>query len=61
MNWQILARMLFHEGELHPLETTNFMIMGYTVIFGVMAIYILSLKNRKKNLELDLEILEEEG
>jgi hypothetical protein len=42
-----------------PAETTNFMIAGYAVIFGVMLIYVISLLIRKRNLERDLEVLEE--
>jgi hypothetical protein len=42
-----------------PAETTNFMIAGYAVIFGVMLIYLVSLLVRKRNLEKDLEVLEE--
>lgn len=42
-----------------PKETTDFMILGYVVIFGVMLVYIYSLKRRRQNLELDLELLEE--
>jgi hypothetical protein len=42
-----------------PLETTNYMIAGYTVIFGVMALYLISLVVRQRNLLRDLELLEE--
>jgi hypothetical protein len=35
------------------------MILGYTVIFGVMALYLVSLVVRHRNLERDLEMLEE--
>lgn len=42
-----------------PAETTNFMIAGYAIIFGVMLIYLISLLVRKRNLEIDLEVLEE--
>ena len=43
-----------------PAQTTNYMIAGYAVIFGVIAIYLLSLYIRQRNLKQDLAILEEE-
>lgn len=42
-----------------PIETTNYMIAGYAVIFGVMTIYLVSLFIRRRNFERDLETLEE--
>ena len=42
-----------------PAETTNFMIAGYAVIFGVMGIYLLSLWLRQRNMHQDLEMFEE--
>ena len=42
-----------------PIETTNYMIAGFIVIFGVMALYLVSLAVRRKNLKQDLEVLEE--
>lgn len=42
-----------------PKETTGFMVLGYVVIFGVILVYVYSLKRRKHNLELDLELLDE--
>ena len=39
-------------------DTTNYMIAGYTVIFGVMGIYIASYFIRTKNLKQDLALLE---
>ena len=42
-----------------PIETTNYMIAGYAVIFGVMALYLVSLVLRRRNLRRDLEMLEE--
>lgn len=50
--------MLFHAG--HTPDTTNYLILGYGVIFLIMGIYLWSLNMRKLNLEADLEILEEE-
>lgn len=48
--------MFFQEA---PADTTTFMIAGYAVIFGVMLIYVLSLNIRKRNLERDMEVLQE--
>jgi hypothetical protein len=48
--------MLFQQG---PAETTAYMIAGYAVIFGVMLIYLASLAIRRRNLEQDLEVLQE--
>jgi len=42
-----------------PANTTNYMIAGYVVIFGVMLIYLISLLIRQRNLQKDLEVLEE--
>ncbi len=42
-----------------PLETTNYMIAGYVVIFTFMLIYLISLYIRNRNLKQDIEILEE--
>jgi hypothetical protein len=42
-----------------PANTTNFMIAGYAVIFGIMLIYLISLLIRQRNLQKDLEVLEE--
>jgi hypothetical protein len=46
----------FQEG---PAETTGYMIAGYAVIFGIMAIYLISLFIRQRNLTQDLAILED--
>ena len=48
--------MFFQEA---PADTTTYMIAGYAVIFGVMLLYLISLYIRKRNLENDLEVLEE--
>jgi hypothetical protein len=37
----------------------TYMIAGYSVIFGVMAIYLISLFLRWRNLRRDLQMLEE--
>ena len=42
-----------------PAQTSNYMIAGYAVIFGVMAIYLASLAIRRRNLRRDLEVLKE--
>jgi hypothetical protein len=42
-----------------PAQTSNYMIAGYAVIFGVMAIYLASLAIRRRNLRRDMEVLEE--
>ena len=41
-----------------PANTTNYMIAGYSVIFGVILLYLLSLYIRQHNLKQDLEVLE---
>jgi len=40
-----------------PAETTRYMIAGYSVIFGVMFIYIISLIVRFRNLKRDMDTL----
>jgi hypothetical protein len=42
-----------------PADTTSYMIMGFVVIFGMMALYVISLIMRRRNLEQDLEVLQE--
>jgi hypothetical protein len=42
-----------------PAETTRYMIAGYTVIFSIMLIYIISIFVRRHNLKRDLESLHE--
>jgi hypothetical protein len=51
-----LFSILLQEG---PAETTNYMILGYTVIFSVLAIYLVSLYLRRRNLKRDAELLQE--
>jgi CcmD family protein len=51
---------MFYLFQEAPAETTNYMIAGYAVIFGVILLYILSLYIRQRNLKQDLEILEED-
>jgi hypothetical protein len=40
-------------------DTVNFMILGYSVIFGVMALYLISLVVRFRNLRQDEKTLDE--
>ena len=47
---------LLQEG---PAQTSAYMIAGYTVIFSVMALYLVSLAIRQRNLKQDLETLQE--
>lgn len=42
-----------------PAETTSYMIAGYSVIFGVMLIYLVSLFVRHRRTAQDLAALEE--
>jgi hypothetical protein len=42
-----------------PAETTRYMIAGYSVIFSVMFLYIVSIFIRRRNLKRDLEMLNE--
>jgi hypothetical protein len=40
-----------------PAETTRYMLAGYSVIFTVMFLYIVSIFIRRRNLKRDLEML----
>jgi hypothetical protein len=42
-----------------PAETTRYMIAGYSVIFAVMFLYIVSIFIRQRNIKRDLEALNE--
>ena len=42
-----------------PPETTNYMIAGYAVFFGVFVIFIASMAVRWSNLKRDLQALKE--
>jgi hypothetical protein len=42
-----------------PAETTGYMIAGYSVIFVVLAIYLVSLYIRGQNLRRDQDMLEQ--
>ena len=45
--------------QQEPAQTVNYMIAGFVVIFGVMAIYLSSLVIRGRILKQDLETLED--
>jgi CcmD family protein len=40
-------------------DTTDYMILGYGLIFTVMLVYVWSLYRRANSLKKDLEVLEE--
>ncbi len=42
-----------------PAETTGYMVLGYTIIFGTLGVYLFSLYSRRRSLEKDKEVLEE--
>jgi hypothetical protein len=42
-----------------PADTNAYMIAGYVVIFTVMLVYLASLVIRRRNLNQDLEVLQE--
>ncbi len=42
-------------------ETTQYMVAGFAVIFGVMAVYLASLILERGNLQQELQLLEEIG
>ena len=42
-----------------PAETFNYMAFGYVVILGTIGLYLASLINRYRNLERDMELLDE--
>jgi hypothetical protein len=42
-----------------PAETTNYMILGFALIFIPMLIHLWSIYIRNKNLEQDLALMEE--
>ncbi len=48
--------MFFLQG---PADTVNYMIMGFVVILGTMALYIASLMTRMQNLKKDQAVLDE--
>ena len=42
-----------------PAETTDYMILGLGVVFGIMLIYLISLSVRNSNLKKDMAMLEQ--
>ncbi len=42
-----------------PPDTTFYMWLGYAVIYGGMLLYVLSLALRRRQLQKDLEVLQE--
>ena len=42
-----------------PIDTFGYMLFGFIVIFGTMLLYLISMIVRKRNLERDLESLED--
>jgi hypothetical protein len=42
-----------------PAETFNFMVLGFSVILGMLFLYVLSLAVRFRNSERDLKLLQE--
>ena len=42
-----------------PAETFNYMVLGFSVILGVLILYILSIAVRFRNLQRDMRLLEE--
>jgi hypothetical protein len=44
---------------LEPAQTTNYMILGLSVIVGSMLLFVGSLALRFRNLRQDLQVLEE--
>lgn len=52
----MLMSLILQQG---PAETTNYMIFGFAVIFGVMMLYLASLYLRQRNLKQDLSLIED--
>jgi hypothetical protein len=42
-----------------PIDTLGYMLLGFAVIFGALFLHLWSLKSRFRNLNTDLEMLEE--
>jgi hypothetical protein len=42
-----------------PPDTLGFMIAGYTVIFGFLLLYLISLVVRNRNLKRDIDVMQE--
>ena len=39
-------------------NTVNYLVAGYTILIGLLVLYIASWKVRRRNLEKDLELIE---
>lgn len=39
-------------------NTVNYLIAGYTILIGLLVLYVASWKVRRRNLEKDLELIE---
>ena len=44
-----------------PADTLNYMVFGFAVIIASMGLYVLSLVNRHRNLQREMELLDEVG
>lgn len=53
---ELLTALFWLEG---PPDTSSYLILGYSVIFGVLLLHLVSLAIRRRNLEQDLALLEE--
>ncbi|HSB66088.1 MAG TPA: hypothetical protein VLD65_05885 [Anaerolineales bacterium] len=42
-----------------PAETTRYMVAGYTVIFSIMLLYIISIFIRRHNLTREVKMMDE--
>jgi hypothetical protein len=42
-----------------PAETTRYMIAGYSVIFSIMLLYVISIFIRQRNLKRDIKTLDD--
>ena len=51
--------MLFLAQQTATPDTGGYMVLGYVVLFVVLAIYLISLVIRNRNLKQDVDLLEE--
>ena len=56
MNLALFLSLL--QQQTGPADTTDYMWLGFGVIFLVMALHVYSLYSRRRNLQKDLELLE---
>jgi hypothetical protein len=45
--------------QQNPAETFNYMVLGFSVILGVLFVYIISILVRFRNLKKDITLLQE--